>query len=139
MGNNGACVPNSSLENFVVNRSVPIHGITRLGLMSHPTGSSTLESPTTTLSLIRSDEPVYTTMSFRPFSPCHPTQAMAGPIVSHIRNPYPTFPGGVHNFLKPGPLASIQGWDATWGILRLRVFGPVQNASSTSVYWSSWQ
>ena len=25
---------------------------------------------------------------------------MAGPIVSHVRNPYPTFPGGVHNFHK---------------------------------------
>ena len=30
---------------------------------------------------------------------------MAGPVVSHIRNPYPTFPGGVHHFyvcLDPG-------------------------------------
>ena len=38
-------------------------------------------------------------------SPCCPTQAVAGPIVSHIRNPYPAFPGGVHHFhryLDPG-------------------------------------
>ena len=41
----------------------------------------------------------------RPFSSFHPTQAMAGPIVSHIRNPYPTFSGGAQDFhgrLYPG-------------------------------------
>ena len=52
----------------------------------------------TTLSFIRSDKPVFNTAAFRPCSPCYPTQAVAGPIVSHIRNPYLTFPGGVHHF-----------------------------------------
>ena len=85
-------------ENFVVHRSVPIHGITQLGLRSHPTGSSTLEASTMTFSFIRPDKPVYTIMSIRPFSPCHPTQAMAGSIVSYVRNPYLTFPGRVHDF-----------------------------------------
>ena len=88
-------VPNILPENLVVQRSVPIHGITQLGLRSHPTGSSTL-------SFIGSDKPVFKTASFRP---CYPTQAVAGPIVSHIRNPYLTFPGGVHHFhrrLDPG-------------------------------------
>ena len=45
------------------------------------------------------------TLLFRTFSPCHPTEAMAGPIVSHIRNPYSAFSGGDHNFngcLFPG-------------------------------------
>ena len=49
---------------------------------------------------IRSDN-----QAFRPCSPCYPTQAVADPIVSHIRNPYLTFPGGVHHFhrrLDPG-------------------------------------
>ena len=85
--------------------SIPIYGIIQLGLRSHPTGSSTLEAPTMTLSLFRTDKPVFTTAAFRISSPCHPTQAMAGPVVSHIRNPYPTFPGGVHHFhgcLDPG-------------------------------------
>ena len=91
-------MPNILPENLVAHRSVPIYGITQLGLGSHPTGSSTLEAITTTLSFFRSDKPVFTTVAFRPFSPCHPTQAMAGPIVSHIRNPYPAFPGGVHHF-----------------------------------------
>ena len=45
-----------------------------------------------------SDKPVCTIAAFRPCSPCYPTQAVAGPIVSHIRNPYPAFPGGVHHF-----------------------------------------
>ena len=98
-------------ENIVVYRIVPIHGITQLGLRSHPAGSSTLEA--LAFSFIRSDKQVFTNMSFRPFSPCHPTQALAGPIVSHIRNPYPTFPGGV-----PRAVAH------TWRILELRVFGP---------------
>ena len=44
-------VPNILPENLVVQRSVPIYGITQLGLRSHPTGSSTL-------SFIRSDKPV---------------------------------------------------------------------------------
>ena len=68
-----------------------------MGLRSHPTGSSTLEA-LTTLSFIRSDKPVFNTPAFRPCSPCYPTQAVAEPIVSHIRNPYLTFPGGVHHF-----------------------------------------
>ena len=88
-------VPNILPENLVVQRSVPIHGITQLVLRSHPTGSSTL-------SFIRSDKPVFNTPAFRP---CYTTQAVAGPIVSHIRNPYLIFPGGVHHFhrrLDPG-------------------------------------
>ena len=104
-GDNGVRMPNILQENLVIHRSVPIHGITQLGLRSHPTGLSTLEALTTTFSFIRSDKPVFTTPSFRPFSPCYPTQAMAGPIVSHIRNPYPAFPAGVHDFhrrLYPG-------------------------------------
>ena len=91
-------MPNILPENLVVHRNVPIYGITQLGLRSHPTGSSTLEAFTTTLSFIRSDKPVFNTVPIRPCSPCYPTQAVAGPIVSHIRNPYLTFPGGVHHF-----------------------------------------
>ena len=94
--------PNILPENLVLQRSVPIYGITQLGLRSHPTGSSTLEALTTTLLFIRSDKLVFNTAAFRP---CYPTQAVAGPIVSHIRNPYLTFPGGVNHFhgrLNPG-------------------------------------
>ena len=99
-------MPNILPENLVVQSSVPIYGITQLGLRSHPTGSSTctLEA-LTTLSLIRSDKPFFNTPAFRPCSPCYPTQAVAESIVSHIRNPYLTFPGGVHHFhrcLDPG-------------------------------------
>ena len=88
-------VPNILPENLVIQRSIPIYGITQLGLRSHPIGSSTL-------SFIRSDKPVFNTVAFRP---CYPTQAMAGPVVSDLRNPYLTFPGGVHHFhrrLDPG-------------------------------------
>ena len=49
----GTRMPDILPENFVVQRSVPIYGITQLGLRSHPTGSSTLEA-LTTLSFIRS-------------------------------------------------------------------------------------
>ena len=86
-------------------RSVPVHGSTQLGLRSHSTGSVTHEAVTMTLSFIRSDKPIYTPMSIRPFSPCHSTQARAGPIGYHIRNPYPAFQGEDHNFhghLYPG-------------------------------------
>ena len=88
-------MPNILPENLVIQRSVPIYWITQLGLRSHPTGSSTL-------SFFRSDKPVFNTVAFRP---CYPTQEVAGPIVSHIRNPYLTFPGEVHHFhgrLDPG-------------------------------------
>ena len=98
LGDNSTCMPNIVPENIAIHRSVPIHGITQLGLRSHPIGLSTFDAPTMTFSLIRPDKPVYTTMSISPFRPCHPTRAMAGPIVSHVRNPYPTFPGGVHDF-----------------------------------------
>ena len=134
LGRYGTHMPNILLENLVVQRSVPIYGITHLGLRSHPTGSSTLEA-LTTLSFIRSDKPVFNTPAFRPCSPCYPTQAVAEPIVSHIRNPYLTFPGRVHHFhrcLDPG-LGCPHG-----GFSDCR-YGPVPNASSTSMYWSSGQ
>ena len=97
-------MPNILPENLVIQRSVPVYGITQLGLRSHPTGSSTLEA-LTTLSFIRSDKLVFNTPAFRPCSPCYPTQVVAEPIVSHIMNPYLTFPGRVHHFhrhLDPG-------------------------------------
>ena len=85
-------------------KRIPIYGITHLGLRSHPTGSSTLEA-LKTFSFIRSDKPVFNTPAFRPCSPCYPTQAVEEPIVSHISNPYLTFPCRVHHFhrcLDPG-------------------------------------
>ena len=106
------------LENLVIHGGIPIYEITQLGLRSHPTGSSTLEALTTTFSFIRSDKPVFTTASFRPFTPCNPTQAMAGPIVCHIRNPYPAFPSEVHDFhgrLYPG-LGTHMGDSQTAGV-----------------------
>ena len=52
-----------------------------------------------TLSFFRSDKPVYTTL-IRPIGPCQPTPALEGPIFSHLWNPYPTFPGGVHDLYR---------------------------------------
>ena len=93
------CMPYILPHSFVVQRSVPVHGITQLGLRSHPTGLITHEALTTTLSFV-----------VRPFSPCHPFQAMAEPIVSHIWNPYPTFLGRVNDFqgrLYPGAFLDL--------------------------------
>ena len=101
---------------FVIQRSVPVHGSTQLGLRSHPTGSVTHEAFTTTFTFVRSEKPIYTTMLIRPFSPCHSTRAMAGPIISHIRNSYPAFPGEVHD-----------GWGAHMGFPRFLVFGPAEH------------
>ena len=94
-------LPNSS----VLYRGILVHWITQLGFKSHPTGSPTPEATTTTLSLFRSEKPVCITMSIRPFGPCQHTQALAGPIFSHIWIPNPAFPGGVHNL----------GWGAHMG------------------------
>ena len=77
-------------ENLVVQRSVPIYGITQLGLRSHPTGSSTLEA-LTTLSFIRSDKPVFNTPAFRPCTPCYPTQAVAEPLDLGLGRPHGGF------------------------------------------------
>ena len=60
------CVPNILPKSFVVYRSVPVYGITQLGLKSHPTGSFTPETITTTFSFFRSDKLVYTTVSSDP-------------------------------------------------------------------------
>ena len=98
-------MPNILPENFAIHRSVLIHVITQLDFRSRPTWSTVFQAPTMTFSFIRPDKPVYSTVSVRPFSPCHLTQAVAGPIFFHVRNPYPTFPGKVHYFhglLYPG-------------------------------------
>ena len=110
---NSTRVPNILPEHSVVFRSVPIHGITQLGLRSHPTGSPVFEAPSMTFSFVRPDKPVYTAMSVRPFSSCHLTRATAGLIFSDVRNPYPTFPGRVHDFhgrLYPGLGRSHEGF-----------------------------
>ena len=97
-GDNSMCMPTILPESSVIQRSVPVHEITQVGLRSQPAGSATHEAPTTTFSFVRSDKPVYITVSIRPFSPCHSTEAMAGSIVSHIRNPYPAIPGRIYDF-----------------------------------------
>ena len=73
-GDNGTILPNILPEKLVIQGGIPTHGITQLGLRSHPTESSTLEPDTTTLSFFRSDKPVFSTTAFRPPSPCHPRQ-----------------------------------------------------------------
>ena len=78
--------------------SVPAHGVTQLGLRSYPSGSFVPETSSTSFSLIRSDKPVYATASIRPSGPCQPSQALAGPALSCLRNPYPHFSGGLHDF-----------------------------------------
>ena len=80
--------------------SVPADGITQLGLRSHPSGSSVPETPSTLFSLIRSDKPVYATASIRPTGPCQPSQALAGPTFSYLRNPHPHFSGRFHDFYR---------------------------------------
>ena len=66
--------------------------------MSYPSGTFVPEAVTASLSFLKSDKMVYTTVSTRPVDPCQPTSAMLGPIVSYIRNPNPTFPGRLHDF-----------------------------------------
>ena len=62
--------------------SVPPPGITQLGLGSHPTGSFVPETSSTLFSFIRADRLVYATTLIRPYGPCQPTLAMAGPTFS---------------------------------------------------------
>ena len=78
--------------------SVPAHGVTQLGLRSHPSGSPLPETPSMSFSFVRSDRPVYATGSIRPSGPCQPSKALAGPTFSYLRNPSPHVSGRVHNF-----------------------------------------
>ena len=106
-------MPNILHENLVVQRHIPIYGITTLGLRSHPTGSSTFEA-LTTLSFIRSDKPVFKTRRSDPVVLATLLRQW------HIRNPYLTFPGIVHHFhrcLDPGlgrPHGGFSDCDIVW-------------------------
>ena len=82
----------------VVSQSGTVHGLTQLSLRSYPSGSFIPEAITTTFSLLRSDELVFSTASVRPAAPCQPTSAVARPIFSNVRFPHPTFEGGIHDF-----------------------------------------
>ena len=77
--------------------SVPPPGITQLGLGSHPTGSFVPEASSTLFSFIRADRPVYATASIRPWGPCQPTAALAGPTFSYLRNPDPPLSGRLYD------------------------------------------
>ena len=82
--------------NSVISESGSIYGLTQLGLGSYV--SVIPESVATTFSLLKTDEPVFSTASVRPAVPCQPTSAVAGPIFSNVRYRHPTFPGGIHHF-----------------------------------------
>ena len=77
--------------------SVPSYGFTQLGLRSYPSGSFVPETPSTSFSFVRSDKPVYATAQIRPWGPCQPTAALAGPTFSYLRNPDPPFSGGLYD------------------------------------------
>ena len=94
-GDNSTCLLNILPKSFVLQKSDPISLNWASGLI--PLARLHMRPLKTTFSFVRSDKSVYTTVSISPFSPCHPTQEMAGPF-SHIWNPYPVFPSGVHDF-----------------------------------------
>ena len=100
MGDSCSCTPSILPSCTILFSSVPADGITQLGLRSHPSGSSVPETPSTLFSLIRPDKPVYATASIRPTGPCQPSQALAGPTFSYLRNPHPHFSGGFHDFYR---------------------------------------
>ena len=77
--------------------SVPSYGFTQLGLRSYPSGSFVPETPSTSFSFVRSDKPVYATAQIRPWGPCQPTTALAGPTFSYLRNPDPPLSGGLYD------------------------------------------
>ena len=68
-------MPNILPTSSIVYTSVPVHGVTKLGIRSYPTMWSAPEAITITFSYSRSDKPVYTTA------------------FSHLLNPYQTFLG----------------------------------------------
>ena len=78
-------------KNPVISEVGPIHGLTKLGLRSYPSGSLVPEAVTTTFSFSRSVGPVFSTASIRPAAPCQRTPSVAGPIFSYIRYPHLPF------------------------------------------------
>ena len=107
MGDSSTCVQSILLSSSVISSSVPIHGFTQLGLRSYPSGLFVPETITTFFSFLRPDRLLYAITSVRPFGPCQPTAAMAGPVFSYLRNPYPSVSGGIYNFY--GCLHSVVG------------------------------
>ena len=85
-------------SSLILSSSGPTHGLTQLGLRFYPSGSFIPETTTTLLSFFRPDRSVYATASVRPLGPCQLTPALAGPVFSHLWNPYPSFPGGFYDF-----------------------------------------
>ena len=71
----------------VISSSVCIHGVTQVGLRSHPAGLFAPETTTMTFQLHGSDQPVCSTSQVRPVSPSAIFVAVAGPLVPHHWNP----------------------------------------------------
>ena len=108
----------------VVSTSVPVHGITQLGLRSHPIGPSAPETIKMSLSSIGSDKPVYTTTSIRLVGPWSSAPAVAGPIFPYYWNPYPIISGRYYNIyrcLYPG-VARPYGGFPDFGHLGLYIY-----------------
>ena len=93
LGDSCSRTPSILLPCTTLYSSVPAHGVTQLGLGSHPSGSLVPDTPSTSFSFIRSDRPVYVTASVRSSGPCQPPTALAGPTFSYLRNPSPHVSG----------------------------------------------
>ena len=100
MGDSCSRTPSILPPCTILYSSVPAHGVTQLGLRSHPSGSTVPETPATSFPFIRSDRPVYATASIRPSGSCQPSTALAGPTFS---------------YLTIFTDASTQGWGAHMG------------------------
>ena len=128
-------MPNILLENFVsqfmgsLNWASGLIPLGRLHLRPLPGHFNSLGLTNRFTPPCRLDPSV----SLRPFSPCHLTPAM-----------------GIYRFLRQESLSNLSRRSSrflptplpragvtTWCIPRLRVFGPVQKVSSTSMCWSS--
>ena len=92
-----ACTPSILPQGTRLFPSVPSYGFTQLGLRSYPSGSFVPETPSTSFSFVRSDKPVYATAQIRPWGPCQPTAALAGPTFSYLRNPDLPLSGGLYD------------------------------------------
>ena len=108
-------MPNILPISSVIYTSVPVHGVTKLGIRSHPTGSSAPETTAMTFS-----PNWFTTSSFRLVSLCQPTHTLAGPVFSHLWNPCPILS------MRSSQLshASTEGWGANMAIPRFRYLDP---------------
>ena len=120
--------------NSVICTSVPIRGVTQLGVRSYPTGSSAPQAITTTFFMLCFG---YTSLHHCVVQINPSLLTYSGTGRACLSSPLESLSDLSRQSTRSLRTPLHRAGAPIWGIPRFRVFGPIQTACSISIVWNS--